>query len=98
MASTRTVRDIDPRQRQWAASTSRRTWREPGRRTAVVERRHVGAPARTSPPKLRDAILAYPTMVAGPGSLFSDVPSYQGGDRDGRVQGPWSGDREGAGT
>jgi len=35
-----------------------------------VERQHVGAPARTSPPKLRDAILAYPTMAAGPGSLF----------------------------
>jgi len=51
--------------------------REPGRRTAVVERQHVGAPARTSPPKLRDAILAYPTMAAGPGSLFSDVPSYR---------------------
>src|SRR5439155_20624566 len=96
--STRTVRDIDPRQRQWAASTCRGTWREPGRRTAVVERQHVGAPARTSPPKLRDAILAYPTMAAGPGSLFSDVPSYRrceatmadlsGGDRDGPVQGP----------
>jgi len=37
----------------------------------------VEAPARTSPPKLRDAILAYPTMAAGPGSLFSDVPSYR---------------------
>jgi hypothetical protein len=46
-------------------------------RTAVVERQHVGAPARTSPPKLRDAILAYSTMAAGPGSLFSDVPSYR---------------------
>ena len=42
-----------------------------------MERQHVGAPARTSPPKLRDAILAYPTMAAGPGSLFSDVPSYR---------------------
>ena len=42
-----------------------------------MERQHVGAPARTSPPNLRDAILAYPTMAAGPGSLFSDVPSYR---------------------
>jgi len=77
--STRTVRDIDPRLRQWAASTWRGTWREPGRgrRTAVVEPGHVGAPARTWPPKLRDTILAYPTMAAGPGSLFSDVPSYR---------------------
>src|SRR5438046_10735058 len=36
-----------------------------------------GAPARTSPPKVRDAILAYPTTAAGLGSLFSDVPSYR---------------------
>ncbi len=42
-----------------------------------MERQHVGAPARTSPPKLRDAILASPTMAAGPGSPFSDVPSYR---------------------
>src|SRR6185369_4334342 len=75
--STRTVRDIDPRLRQWAASIRRGTWPEPGRRTAVVEPGHVGAPARTWPPKLRDTILAYPTMAAGPGSLFSDVPSYR---------------------
>ena len=35
------------------------------------------APARTWPPKLHDTILAYPTMAAGPGSLFSDVSSYR---------------------
>ena len=50
-------------------------------RAGAKDRRR-GTPARrgscrTSPPKLRDAILAYPTMAAGPGSLFSDVPSYR---------------------
>lgn len=62
---------------KWAANTWPGAWREPGRRTAVVERKHLGAPARTSPPKLRDAILAYPTMATGPGSRFSDVASYR---------------------